>query len=151
MITADAGLVIAEMENRRGNPDDRRVSMLELSPRLAQYKMPPVAVGSTVLWYRHGTKAGRPALGFVARFEAGSQNIDIAVPTEGADIVESVPHVNDPRLELGFEHASSGAWDYTDEYRAGVQVRHEIEDRLAKLESEVNSIAGKARKSPPAN
>lgn len=146
MITADAGLVIAEMENRRGGPDAQRMSMLELGPRLAQYKMPPVKVGTTVLWYRHGTKSGRESLGFVARFETGSQNIDIAVPTEGADIIESVPHISDPRLELGFEHSSSGAWDYTDEYRAGVQLRHEIEDRLAKLESEVNSIAGKARK-----
>ena len=146
MITADAGLVIAEMENRRGNADDRRVSMLELGPRLAQYKMPPTSVGTTVLWYRHGTRASRPALGFVCRFEKDSQNIDLIVPTETSGAVESVPHVSDPRLDLGFEHANSGAWDYTDEYRAGVQLRHEIEDRLAKLESEVNSIAGKAKK-----
>jgi hypothetical protein len=144
-LTSDAGLVIAEMENRRGD-GQRQMSMLEIGPRLAQYKMPPISVGATVLWYRHGTRSSRPALGFVARYEKDSQNIDIAVPTEGADIIESVPHLSDPRLELGYEHSSSGAWDYTESHRDAVMTRHEIEDRLAKLESEVNSIAGKARK-----
>lgn len=145
-ITSDAGLLIAEMENRRGGLDDRRMSMLEIGPRLAQYRMPPVGIGTTVLWYRHGTRSSRPALGFVARFEENGQNIDIAVPTEGADIVESVPHVSDPRLELGYEHSSSGAWDYTEDYRKAVQDRHAVEERLARLESEMNSLAGKARK-----
>lgn len=146
-ITQDASLLVAELENRRGDNDGHaRLSMLELSPRLAQYKMPPAKVGMTVCWYRHGTKHGRPTLGYVVKSEPKAKNIDIYVPTEGSDIVESVPHISDPRLEAGYEHAQQGAWDYTDEYRETAMERQDIESRLAKLESELNNLGSKARK-----
>ena len=144
-IEADAGMVIAEMENRRGSLNEGRKSMLEMAPLLSQYKMPPTRVGSSVVWYRHASRSSRPALGFVARYSVDSQNIDILIPTEG-DAVESVPHISDPRIELGFEHSSSGAWDYTDEHKENAQIRQEIEERVAKLESKFNAISGKLNK-----
>ena len=144
-IESDAGLVIAEMENRRGRGEEG-ISMLELAPKMALYRMPPVSVGTQVVWYPRASRTAKPMLGFVSRCETNGQNIDIYVPTELGYALDSVPHITDPRIAAGHEQIANGAWDYTDEYKQKIADRHAVEERLAKLESELVNLSGRQQK-----
>jgi len=119
--------------------------MIDIAQELAGYRMPPTFIGEPIVWYRHGQKA-RAIAAFCARFQSASQNIDVLIPTESEQVVESVPHISDPRLKLGVEQMENGAWDYSDGKKQAVADRHALEDRLSKIESTLNSIAGPARK-----
>jgi len=140
----DASVAIAQAENRRGRREDG-MSMIDIAGELSSYKMPPTYIGEPIIWFRHGQKA-RPIAAFCARFQSASQNIDVLIPTESEQTIESVPHISDPRLKLGVEQMENGAWDYSEGKKQAVADRHALEDRLAKIESLLNSIAGPARK-----
>lgn len=140
----DASVAIANAENRRGRREDG-LSMIDIAQDLAHYKMPPTYIGEPIIWYRHGQKA-RPIAAFCARYQSASQNIDVLIPTESEQTIESVPHISDPRLKLGAEQMENGAWDYSDGKKQAVADRHALEERLGKIESTLNSLAGPARK-----
>lgn len=140
----DASIAIAQAENRRGRREDG-MSMIDIAQELAHYKMPPTYIGEPIVWFRSAQRT-RPIAGFCARFHPSSSNIDVLIPTESETVVESVPHISDPRLKLGVEQMENGAWDYSDGRRQAAADRISIEQRLADLESKMNSIAGPARK-----
>ena len=144
-VEADAGMLIAEMENRRGRGEEN-ISMLELAPKIAQYRMPPASVGMTVLWFTRASKSSRPLLGFVCRCEKNGNNVDIYVPTELGYVLDSVPHMSDPRIDAGHEQVANGAWDYTEQFRQQVADRHAMEERFARLESELTNLSGRQKK-----
>lgn len=106
------------------------------------FVMPRPAVGQAVVWYPSGTKESLPETAFVLR--VGTKNCVIQRASGMA--MESVRHINDPKLALNAFQRETGAWDFT-EYDKQIQEKlgsgdslaarvKDLEARVAQLEAD---------------
>lgn len=97
-----------------------------------QYIMPKPPRGAPVVWFVHGRKSDSPEVGFVIKVGASSVTVQLA----SGICREAVRHIDDPRLEMNEFQRENGAWDFTEETRALVDIRA----RVAELEAEVQAL-----------
>lgn len=77
---------------------------------VAAYEMPRPVLGQGVTWYSMGTRSGAGEMAFV--IHVGKRNIVLSRASGLA--VESVRHIDDPKLQMNSEQRANGAWDFTD-------------------------------------
>lgn len=134
---------IIAMENR---DDAQAPGPTAIAAELSKYQMPQAEFGLPVTWYRFKNRRD-PALAFVCRVWEDAIDVVIAadpsMSTGAGDIKLHVRHISDPRLALGRDHMEDGCWEYTDYHRSQTRMRHELETRIAKLESAANKPKGK--------
>lgn len=98
-----------------------------------EFKMPPIEVGRSVVWYADSRPDTEPSAAIVC--VAKQNNVDLVVMDR--DIInvrprDGVMHVDDPRVKIHPDER--GAWDYTDEDKRRMAWERDVESRLAALE-----------------
>lgn len=100
--------------------------------RMTSYKMPAITAGTIVRYFPSGTRtARRPD---IAQVKTVSERSVVLVLTWGQQI-DTVRHVDDPKLTLNADQRENGAWDYTDEHYQRAAWEQSVEKRLSELES----------------
>jgi hypothetical protein len=115
------------------------------------YEMPRPCPGQTVTWFPSGSRDGKGENAQV--LSAGKRNIVVLRASGGA--MESVRHVEDPKLKLSAEQRASGAWDFTERDKKLDTMQKEVggyaamftalELRVATLEELLNEPAKKGK------
>ena len=77
---------------------------------IAAFVMPKPSMGQCVTWYSSGTRTSLGENAFV--LSVGRRNLVISRASGVA--MESVRHIDDPKLQLSDEQRLSGAWDFTE-------------------------------------
>lgn len=109
---------------------------------IAAFVMPRPDRGQAVTWYASGTRDGVGEVAFV--LEVGRRNLVVARASGLA--MESVRHIDDPKLKLSVEQRESGAWDFTERDKQLDSQREQLADltaRLTALEAFLNEPAKK--------
>ncbi len=108
------------------------------------FEMPRPCPGQTVTWYPSGTRDGRGENANV--LNSGKRNI--VVMRASGQAMESVRHVDDPKLKLSSEQRESGAWDFTERDKQLDKMQKDftaLQLRVATLEELLNEPAKKAK------
>jgi hypothetical protein len=101
--------------------------------QIAEFVMPKPCRGQAVTWYASGTRSGVGEMAFV--LEVGRRNIIVNLAS-GVNM-ETVRHIDDPKLQLSAEQRESGAWDFTEDSKiqlANVKRIDTLEAKVAALE-----------------
>ena len=93
-----------------------------------EFKMPKPARGQQILHYPHADKSEQPEVVFARK--VGHRAITIF---NSGYCIDTVPHIDDPRLVLNDDQRSAGAWDFAENDRTLA----DLKDRVATLESKV--------------
>lgn len=121
----------------------------DIQDEVASYTMPEVSNGLAVVWYPQGVENRSGQLAFVSQAYDGRNNVTLFIAGHRNPLVEAVPHISDPRLQLGPDVRESGAWDYTAEYKAENQWRAELDERLTSIEKKISMVEKKIPKPTP--
>ena len=111
---------------------------------IQDFVMPRPCPGQTVTWFPSGARDGKGENANV--LNSGKRNIIIMRASGLA--MESVRHVDDPKLKLSAEQRASGAWDFTerDKQLDTIQAKFAtLEARIATLEEFINEPAKKGK------
>lgn len=103
--------------------------------KVNSFRMPKAPPGIQVLWYRNGVR-DKTRVEVAYMLNAGERTASIHAMMTGRRI-DSVRHVDDPKLLLSNDQRENGAWDYTDDYKEFMNFQKQIEDRLQFLERQV--------------
>lgn len=103
----------------------------ELQQEIQEFKMPNPARGQQVLWYQHASPSEHPEVAFVRKVGHKSIVIQLA----GGICVDTVPHINDPRLRLNEDQRSSGAWDFPETERDIATLKQQVESLKSRMDS----------------
>jgi hypothetical protein len=106
----------------------------EMRAAASAYKMPNPKRGQQLLWYPHADKNEQPEVVFARK--VGNRSVLIALG--GGQCIETVPHLNDPRLGWNDDQRSSGAWDFPETEREIAALKEEV----GKLKSRVEQLEG---------
>lgn len=100
---------------------------------IQSFNMPSVCVGTPVEFYTTGTREGtEPRIGFVLRISRSGRNV--VVRTAEGGHFDAVRHIADPKLQLNADQRENGAWDFTEFYKAELEERRNVMERLEALE-----------------
>ena len=124
----------------------------EIDPREAAqqrremlFQMPSVNIGLPVVWYSSGQRNPKEStVGFVRAIS--NRNIRIFLAT--GETKDSVPHIDDPRLQRNEHHREFGAWDFTDDHKLLVLLKVRVE-ALEKAATGTNQPPAKPTKPSP--
>jgi hypothetical protein len=92
---------------------------------VAAFVMTKPCRGQCVTWYSAGTRDCTGEMAFI--LEIGKRNVVLQRASGLA--MESVRHIDDPKLKLSVDQRESGAWDFTDR-----------DKQLDKLQATVNDL-----------
>ena len=104
----------------------------KLREEIHAFTMPKPSMGQNVTWYPSGSKSSQCEVCRVIRVGKHALMLERISGT----CVESVRHVDDPKLKLRAEQRESGAWDFTDYDKAMAADR----SRLVDLEARVKTL-----------
>ncbi len=111
---------------------------------IAEFVMPRPNLGQAVTWFPSGTRTNGE-MAYVLTI--GRRNL--VVQRASGIAMDSVRHVDDPKLSLSVEQRASGAWDFTerdkqlDKLQATVEL---LQARVVTLEEFINEPAKKKDK-----
>jgi hypothetical protein len=95
---------------------------------MAQYKQPRVHVGMVVHWYDGGRRMVTPVAAIVTAVAEQMVDLSVVVPLSlGFLPKQGVRHVDDPDTRL-IDQADVGAWDYTPETKAVIELGRQIRE-----------------------
>ena len=106
---------------------------------LPPFTMPKPSRGQPILWFADANKHATPEVGFVR--EIGHSSLVVYV---GGAALDSVRHINDPRLKQNAHQRENGAWDFPENERDIVSLK----ERVAKLESLVAQLQEDVKPEP---
>ena len=109
---------------------------------IANFTMTKPNVGQSVMWYPSGNKSRNGEMAFVLE----AKHRTILIQRASGVCMETVRHVDDPKLKLSEDHRESGAWDFTDDDKQKVEHAKrltKLEERMAMLEELLNEPAKK--------
>jgi len=121
--------------------EHEHLRLAHIRDEVSAYRMPLAVQGMAVAWYRFGRKGPDALLGFVQQARPGKPNVDLFVPANAFPYLDGVPHVSDPRLRLGREHAEFGAWDYTEDWKNQQSWKERVESRVRACERRLEEQA----------
>lgn len=104
---------------------------------IAEFVMPKPCRGQAVTWYSSGTRSGTGEMAWV--LDIGRRNIIVNLAS-GVNM-ETVRHIDDPKLQLSADQRESGAWDFTEDSKvqlANVKRIDALEAKVALLEEFLN-------------
>ena len=107
---------------------------------IAEFVMPKPCRGQAVTFYSSGTKDSVGETAFVR--DVGRRNLVLHLSS--GNCVDTVRHIDDPKLSLSVEQRASGAWDFTDKDKSDIARDKKLaalEARLATLEELLNEPA----------
>lgn len=120
----------------------------KLNEDISNFTMPRPSRGQCIAWYPNGTR-GDSETAFV--LSVGKRNIVLRTAT--GIPMETVRHIDDPKLQLNAEQRASGAWDFTEHDKkmnemtaslAGLKATVEtLTARVVELEAFINEPAKK--------
>lgn len=96
------------------------------------FEMPRPSMGQTVAWYPSGIKGGACEVAHVLKVSKRN----LLLQRISGTCVETVRHVDDPKLKLSAEQRESGAWDFTDYDKQQAADR----SRVAEIEARVKTL-----------
>lgn len=111
---------------------EKPVEVAEPLDPIAAYQMPRPSLGSQILWYPHASRTETPEIAFVLK--AGARSI--VITTAGGASIDTVRHVDDPKLELNEYQRLNGAWDFPETER----ILPELQKRVSALEAEIKEL-----------
>jgi hypothetical protein len=103
------------------------------------FTMPKPARGQPILWFPDANRHAIPEVGFVR--EIGHSSLVIYV---GGVPLDSVRHIDDPRLKQNAHQRENGAWDFPESERDMITLR----ERVDKLEALVIQLQEDTRPEP---
>lgn len=109
---------------------------------LSSYKMPAVKAGMIVRWFPSGTRTARNP--DIAQVKKVSERSVVLVLSYGQQI-DTVRHVDDPKLTLNADQRETGAWDYTEEHYQRAAWESHVDKKIEFLERALRD--GKPKKS----
>lgn len=101
-----------------GKPVDESVPEPAKQQTSQGYVAPSSRHGQLVVYYSQGIPTRNGQLGAV--IQNGMRGVVTLRLIGSRQVVDSVPHVGDPRLKKSAESRSSGAWDLTDDEKARI-------------------------------
>lgn len=116
---------------------------------LNSFVMPTVRQGAIVRFYPSGRRTARQAeVATVLRVSDRS----VVLRIESNVRMDTVRHVDDPKLNLNRDQRETGAWDFTEEHYERAAWFEQVDKRLKSLESKaVSKVINKAREESPAS
>lgn len=104
---------------------------------LQDFQMPVPSAGTPVLWYRSGIKTSKkPEVVFV--LSVGNRSI--RARTAYGELLETVRHVADPKLDQSKDQRESGAWDFTEDHYRRAAWTADVEGKLKALETKLSKL-----------
>jgi hypothetical protein len=103
------------------------------------YVMPKPARGQQVLWFPHANRTEEPEIAFAIK--VGTRTL--VIQTAGGVSIDTVRHIEDPKLQLNEHQRLSGAWAFpegqsdAESQKQLVQLRNQmsaLEQRVKALE-----------------
>jgi hypothetical protein len=102
---------------------------------VAQWKMPPIHVGESVLWYVDGAKNSTPPVSArVVHVSARSVEL-VLMDRDRTRYARDVHYIADPRIRENDEIKRYGGWEYSD-----------MHFRMADMERRITELEDKATK-----
>lgn len=113
------------------------------------FQMPKPCMGQPVTWWPAGTRDLPGETAFVIR--VGRRNIILR--TASGVCMETVRHIDDPKLKLNSDQRESGAWDFTEHDKSQLEhgkripaLEAQVADLLARIAALEELIAEPAKK-----
>lgn len=118
--------MIATLENHPTLEAPEKIEATEPVDPIHSFVMPRPEIGQCITWFPSGERKGGET-SFV--LNVGRRNIVLRTAT--GTPMETVRHIDDPKLKLNADQRMSGAWDFTDESKQAIANNK----RLGDLES----------------
>lgn len=117
-------------------------AVMEMTQEEVQaWKMPRPARGQQILWFSDADRTKEPEVGFVQTI--GNRSLVIQV---GRTAMDSVRHIDDPKLQLNETQRAHGAWDFPQSEKALLQEFAELKSRVEALEKRMAPAATPKKK-----
>ena len=107
----------------------------QLHQRIQNFQMPQCTIGVPVLWFPSG-RPSRQKAQVAYMIHCGGRTVTLQLATGRR--LDAVRHIDDPKLQLNADQREQGAWDFTDEHKAGAAFRQEARARLDAIEAQLD-------------
>lgn len=105
------------------------------------FKMPPISLGMNVAYFRGAQREASHMIATVVKVSNSGRAV--VLRTAAGQPVESVRHVDDPKLKFSEDAAQNGSWDYTPEYKDNQARFARLQEQIESLRAEVKLLQDK--------
>lgn len=108
------------------------------------FRMPPISLGMNVAYFKGAQREAAHMIATVVKVSNSGRSV--VLRTAAGHPIESVRHVDDPKLKFSEDASQNGSWDYTPEYKNNQARFAQLQEQIESLRAELKSLQDRKAK-----